>query len=135
MKEYRGNEDGPIKTYSCEKGIIITFIDENEYKKCERAIKQYLIRTYKELVFKVAKDLKKPQKEGDYELELFTDESFKKVYGSIKLKYYVKGNAVVIKEITPNEILRNMHSVLPKIYKGVPYTNAKELMRIKIILG
>lgn len=130
------NKDGEVITRKADKEITITYLDFNEYKKLERALKVYLLRTYKELVFKVSSELRKEnQPNGNYELELYTDEKFKKVYGAIKLHYYVQNNHIVIINITPNEILKNLHKVIPNAYKGVPYTNEKELFRIKMILG
>lgn len=130
------NKDGDVITRKADKEITITYLDFNEYKKLERALKVYLLRTYKELVFKVSSELRKEnQPNGNYELELYTDEKFKKVYGAIKLHYYVQNKHIVIINITPNEILKNLHKVIPNAYKGVPYTNEKELFRIKMILG
>lgn len=130
------NKDGDVITRKADKEITITYLDFNEYKKLERALKVYLLCTYKELVFKVSSELRKEnQPNGNYELELYTDEKFKKVYGAIKLHYYVQNKHIVIINITPNEILKNLHKVIPNAYKGVPYTNEKELFRIKMILG
>lgn len=130
------NKDSKVITKQAEKGIIITYVDYNQFKKYVYALKMYLKRTYKDLTFNIVNELKQNKKpDGDYEIELFTEERFKKVYGAIKLKYYVQNNVVVIKEITPGEILMNLHSVLAETYKGVPYTNEKELFRIKMILG
>lgn len=130
------NKDGDVITRKADKEITITYLDFNEYKKLERALKVYLLRTYKELVFKVSSELRKEnQPNGNYELELYTDEKFKKVYGAIKLHYYVQNKHIVIINITLNEILKNLHKVIPNAYKGVPYTNEKELFRIKMILG
>lgn len=130
------NKDGDVITRKADKEITITYLDFNEYKKLERALKVYLLRTYKELTFKVSSELRnKKQPNGNYELELYTDEKFKKVYGAIKLHYYVQNKHIVIINITPNEILKNLHKVIPNAYKGVPYTNEKELFRIKMILG
>lgn len=129
------NKDGEIIIKKCDKEPIITFIDENDYKVCERALRNFNMRTYKDLVFKVVKELKKPQEDGNYSIELYTDSTFKKVYGSIKLNYFVKNNVVVITGLSPSEILHNLHISLPKVYKGVPYTNEKEYLKIKIMLG
>lgn len=129
------NKDGEVIIKQADKETIITFVDYNEYIKCERALKAYLVRAYKQLVFKTTKELRKPREDGDYEIELYTDENFKKVYGSLKISFYVQNRVVVIKELTPKEILLNMYSVIPYTYKGVPYTNRRELFKIKMILG
>lgn len=130
------NKDGEVIIKKCDKGRIITFIDENDYKKKERAVRIYNMRTYKQIVFYLSKELKRNDLElGDYETELITDENFKKVYGAIKLKYTVTPNATIITDIAPGDFLLKLHSVLAPTYKGVPYTNQKELLKIKLILG
>ena len=129
------NKDGKVITKKCDKSTIITYLDFNDYMKLERALKKYCMRTYKELIFETSKQIRNIKEDGQYEVELYTDELFKKVYGQIKLKFFIQNNVVVITELTPREILSNLHSVLAKTYKGVPYTNDYELFKIKMILG
>lgn len=129
------NKDGEVITKKCDKDTFITYVDFNDYKKQERALRTYYMRTYKDLVFNASKKMRKVKKDGDYEIELYTDWKFKKVYGQIKIRFYKQNKVIVIKEIHPREILLNLYSVLAKTYKGVPYTNEKELIRIKLILG
>ena len=129
------NRDGKVITKKCDKGNFITYVDFNDFKKQERALRTYYMRTYKELIFKTSKEMRNIKKDGDYEIDLFTEWKFKKVYGQIKVKFYKQNNAIVIKEIHPRETLLNLYSVLADTYKGVPYTNEKELLKIKLILG
>lgn len=130
------NKDGEVITKKCDKGRIITFLDENDYIKKERALRTYNMRAYKQLVFLVQKQLKHNDlDEGVYELDLITDEKFKKVYGQIKLHFTVKKDIVLITDITPGDKLIDFFRVLAPTYKGVPYTNEKDLLKIKILLG
>ena len=129
------NKDGEVITKKCDKGTFITYVDFNDYIKQERALRKYFMKAYKELTFEVSKKIRETKEDGDYEIELYTDNKFKKVYGQIKVRFYKQNNVIVMKEIHPRETLLNLHSVLAKAYKGVPYTNEKELLRIKIILG
>lgn len=130
------NKDGIVRTKKGDKGIYITYLNYNEYKKKERALKTCLTRTYKELYFKTAIELKNNKKpNGEYQLELYTDDLFKKVYGAITLHYDVKDNEIILKDITPGEILINLYSVIPSSYKGVPYTNKKEYLKILLKIG
>ena len=80
------NKDGEIKTSKCEKGVIISYIDENDFIKQIRALKTYYMRTYKDLVYNVVNVLKNTEyTNGDYEIPLYTEETFKKVYGEFKI--------------------------------------------------
>lgn len=130
------SKDGPVRTSKCEKGVIITYIDENDFIKQTRALKKYYMRTYKDLFFNVNYKMKQADYEdGDYEIKLYTEESFEKVYGEFILRFYVKNKTIVIKEITPREILIDLHKSLLKTYKGVPYRNEYDLFKIKIMIG
>lgn len=127
--------DSEVVSYQGSQGVIISFFDENDYIKCQRALKSYLLRSYKDLVFRVLPEIKSGElSDGDYETEIYTDEKFKMVYGTIKLRYLVKGNVVVIKELIPSTILHHIYGVIPHVYKGVPYTTATELFKIKLVL-
>ena len=131
------SKDGPVRTSKCEKGVIITYIDENDFIKQMRALKTYYMRTYKDLTFNVSHTLKQTEyKDGDYEIPLYTEESFKKVYGEFILKFFVKDKTIVIKEITPRDILIDLFKMkFLKTYKGVPYRNDFDLFKIKMIVG
>ncbi len=131
------SKDGPVRTSKCDKGVIITYIDENDFIKQTRALKTYYIRTYKDLVFNVSYTLKQANYEdGDYEIPPYTEESFKKVYGEFILKFFVKDKVIIIKEITPREILIDLFKMkFLKTYKGVPYRNDFDLFKIKMIVG
>lgn len=130
------DECGEVLIYQGDKGAIITFVDENEYKKLERALRKYCMKSYKVLIFDIFPSLRdKKLKDGDYEYELLTDKSFEKVYGKIKLKFYVHGNIIVIKNLEPYEMLMAMHSVELPTYKGVPYRDKKDLFKIRFFTG
>ena len=130
------NEDGGIITYQGDKGTIIVFVDENEYRKQERALRKYCTRTYKNLIFDVIPSIRKEKlKNGDYEYDLLTDKIFTQVYGKIKLRFFVHDNIVVIKNLTPESILIAMYSVELPTYKGVPYRDERDLFKIKVVLG
>lgn len=130
------NEDGEVFTYQGDKGTIITFVDENSYKKQERALRKYCMKSYKNLVFDVIPSIRNEKfKDGDYEYDLLTDKKFALVYGKIKLRFFVHGNVIVIKGLEPEEILISMYSVELPTYKGIPYRDEKDLFKIKIVTG
>ena len=80
---------------------ILDYINENEFKKKERAIKKYNMLAYKKLLFDYYPSLREGNflgvlvstNEQDnidrYELTLPTDKTFVKVHGNITLHYSV----------------------------------------------
>ena len=94
------NKDGEIRTSKCDKGVIITYIDQNDFTKQIRALRKYFVRTYKDLTFNVRYTIKQTDYEdGEYEIPLYTEETFKKVYGDFILRFFVQNKVIVIKEI------------------------------------
>ncbi len=112
---------------------IFDYQDENDFKKKEKTLKKYNKRAYKELLFEVypklkenimiGKKIKTDKEKGyeEYELELPTDNMFKKVHGPIKLHYVVYPSEAVIllTNITPEKILEEAHKKELSTYKGV----------------
>ena len=129
------NKDGEVITKPGEKGTIIKYIDPNDFTKQVRGLRTYYMRSYKDLVFNVSHELKKPREDGDYTIKLYTEETFKKVYGDFELRYYVENGIVIIKELAPREILIDLHRSLLQTYKGVPYRNKLDLLKIKLLIG
>ena len=129
------NKDGVIKTSKCEKGVIIRYIDPNDFIKQQRGLRMYYMRSYKDLVFNVSHELKKPREDGDYVIKLYTEETFKKVYGDFELRFYVQNGVVIIKELAPRQILIDLYRSLLQTYKGVPYRNKLDLLKIKLLIG
>ena len=79
------------------KGFILDYINENEYRKLERALKKYNMLAFKKLNFEYYPSLRngefigelvsKNQKAGTktYELKLQSDHMFSQVHGDIQL--------------------------------------------------
>ena len=129
------NKDSEVITKPGEKGVIVRCVDPNDFIKQVRGLRRYYMRSYKDLMFNVSHELKKPIPDGDYTIKLYTEETFKKVYGDFELRYYVENGIVIIKELAPREILIDLHRSLLQTYKGVPYRNKYDLFKIKMILG
>ena len=129
------NKDSEVITKPGEKGVIVRCVDPNDFIKQVRGLRRYYMRSYKDLMFNVSHELKKPIPDGDYIIKLYTEETFKKVYGNFELRYYVENGIVIIKELAPREILIDLHRSLLQTYKGVPYRNKYDLFKIKMILG
>ena len=112
---------------------IVTYIDENDFIKKQRALRKYFTKCYKYLVFKAIPKLKEPnKKDGVYEVELPSGELFKRVYGPMKLKFSVQNDIAVLEDITPSELLLNCYMKDLPVYKGLPYDTSKDLFKIKL---
>ena len=132
------------------KGFILDYINENEYRKLERALKKYNMLTFKKLNFEYYPSLRngefigelvsKNQKAGTktYELKLPSDHMFSQVHGDIKLHYivYEKEKVVMLDTITPSDILLEGHMAELTTYKGVMISknNAeKDMFKIDLL--
>ena len=128
---------------------IIDYINENEFKKKERAIKKYNMLAYKKLLFDYYPSLREGNFQGvlistneqdkteKYELTLPTDKTFTKVHGNITLHYtvYLEQKTVVLETLTPEDILTEGHQKELTTYKGVMVSKShKELDMFKINL-
>ena len=128
---------------------IIDYINENEFKKKERAIKKYNMLAYKKLLFDYYPSLREGKFQGvlvstndkdkteKYELTLPTDKTFVKVHGNITLHYtvYLEQKTVILETLTPEDILTEGHQKELTTYKGVMVSKShKDLDMFKINL-
>ncbi len=128
---------------------IIDYINENEFRKKERAIKKYNMLAYKKLLFDYYPSLREGNFLGvlvssndkemidKYELTLPTDQTFTKVYGHITLHYsvYTKNKTIILETLTPEDILTEGHQKELTTYKGVIVSKShKDLDMFKINL-
>lgn len=114
--------------------MFVSFVDENLYKKKEKALRKYFMKCYKHLIFEVVPKLKKPgKKDGKYIYDLPTEDLFEKVYGKIQLIFSVKNDVAIIEDIVPGKILEACYMRELPIYKGVPYNTKKDLFKIKMM--
>ena len=129
------NKDGPVitKKFKDNRKLII-YIDENEFRKKERAIKKYFMGAYKYWIFEAVPKLQQVNKiDGQYELELPVSELFKKVYGNLRVLFTVKNDVVVLENIEPSGILIDMHRKELPTYKGIPYRDDKDKFKINLM--
>jgi len=112
---------------------VIEYLNENEFRKKERAVKKYNMLAYKKLVFDYYPGLRegkfqgvlvsenKTEKIKKYELALPTDKIFSKVHGDIVLHYsvYEDSKIVMLDNITPEDVLTEGHQKELSSYKGV----------------
>lgn len=112
----------------------VTILDNNLYKKKQRALAKYFRKAYKYLIFEAVPKLKEPGKiDGLYQVELPVDDLFVKVYGKLLLKFNVKNDVAMIEDIVPNDILIACYEKDLPIYRGIPYDTKKDLEKIKIM--
>lgn len=113
---------------------FLTFVDHNDYIKKENALAHYFKKAYKYLIFEVMPKLKQKGKiDGIYEIELPTEPLFEKVYGKLKLKFSVKNDVATIEDIEPGQILIECYMRQLPLYHGIPYTNKKDLFKLKMM--
>ena len=129
---------------------VIEYLNENEFRKKERAIKKYNMLAYKKLIFEFYPSLRDGKFLGvlvssnekdnisKYELKLPTDSMFSKVYEDIILHYTVYENQkiVMLNNITPDDILTEGHQKELSTYKGVPVSKShadKDIFKINLL--
>ena len=132
------------------KGFILDYINENEFRKLERALKKYNMLAYKKLNFEYYPSLRsgnfigellstnKEEKTETYELKLPSDHMFKQIHGDVTLKYivYKEQNIVMLDTITPTDILLEGHMAELTTYKGVMISKAnasKDMFKIDLL--
>lgn len=131
-------------------GYVIEYLNENEYRKRERAVKKYNMLAYKKLLFEFLPSLKDGNFLGvmtsndtknsimKYELKLPTDITFNKVHGDIILHYavYSKQKIVMLENLTPDDILTEGHQKELNTYKGVMVSKThanKDIFKINLL--
>lgn len=115
------------------KGYVLDYVNENEFRKLERALKKYNMIAFKKLNFdyypsirsgKFIGELVESNKKNStetYELKLPSDKIFAQIHGEIKLRYTVhtKENIVILETLTPEDILLEGHRSELTTYKGI----------------
>lgn len=132
------------------KGYVLDYINENEFKKLERALKKYNMLAFKKLNFEYYPALRSGKVLGEmvsqnkkagtetYELRLPSDKMFSQVHGEVKLIYtvYKKEMTVMLSTITPTEILLEGHKQELTTYKGIMISKAnatKDMFKIDLL--
>ena len=133
-----------------EKTYIFEYLDENDFRKKERSVRKYNMLAYKKLTFTyypelrkgtfLGKEVNKNEKNNtvSYELQLPTDELFKKVHGPIILHYtvYLDKKIILLTNITPEKILDEGHRAELSTYKGVMISKEnpqKDMFKINLL--
>lgn len=120
------------------KGYVLDYINENEFKKLERALKKYNMLAFKKLNFDYYPALRNGKFDGElistnkkegtskYALKLPSDKMFAAVHGEVTLYYtvYKKEETVMLDTITPTDILLEGHMSELTTYKGIMISKA-----------
>ena len=110
--------------------LKITYLDEIEYTKLLKGLKEINMLAYKDIIFKKKQFNTEP---GKHYLTLTTDDDFKKVHGEIRLIYTTIKDTIVIENIEPSNILMEYHKQRKNTYKGIPYVDEKDLFKINLV--
>ena len=130
------------------KDYVIEYLNENEFRKKERAIKKYNMLAYKKMLFEIYPELREGKFNGllvednndikKYVQILPTDEMFKKIHGQMKLHYTVhqKEKVVMLDTLTPEDILSEGSQKELTSYKGVMLSKShseKDIFKINLL--
>ena len=132
------------------KGSVLDYVNENEFRKLERALKKYNMMAFKKLNFEYYPSLRSGQFIGEmvssnkkantetYELKLPSDKLFAQIHGEVKLVYTVhkKEGIVMLETLTPEDILLEGHRSELTTYKGIMISkeNAeKDMFKIDLL--
>ena len=132
------------------KGYVLDYINENEFRKLERALKKYNMIAFKKLNFDYYPSLRNGNFLGElvssnkanntetYELKLPSDKTFAQIHGEVKLIYTVhtKENVVMLETLTPEDILLEGHRSELTTYKGIMISKenaAKDMFKIDLL--
>ena len=132
------------------KGYVLDYVNENEFKKLERALKKYNMLAFKKLNFEFYPALRNGKFLGEkvstnkkngsetYELKLPSDKMFTQIHGEVKLIYTVHPNeeVVMLEEITPSKILLEGHMSELTTYKGIMISKknaSKDMFKIDLL--
>lgn len=111
---------------------VLAYEKTFEFIRQSHALRFYCMKSYKDFIFHKVKNL--DRSDGKHYVELYTEPNFEKVYGPIKVNYSVKNGKLKFESISPEDLFEDGHRVVLKTYKGVPYRNAKDILKIKFLL-
>jgi len=132
------------------KGYVLDYVNENEFRKLERALKKYNMMAFKKLNFEyypairngnfLGEMVESNKKAGTetYELKLPSDKLFAQIHGEVKLIYSVhkKEGVVMLETLTPEDILLEGHRSELTTYKGIMISKenaSKDMFKIDLL--
>lgn len=146
MKKKKDNRDGELKSYyiDVDHNHRILIQQNYEFMIGLRVVRQYNALANKKLLFDILPKLKNGELLGEkvgneYHIELSFNELFTKLYGKVYIRYTRTFDEedgyynLSLLSIEPYDILFQFHSVLPKMYKGVPILNDSYKFKIDLL--
>ena len=132
------------------KGYVLDYVNENEFRKLERALKKYNMMAFKKLNFEYYPSIRSGNFLGEmvesnkkagtetYELKLPSDKLFAQIHGEVKLIYSVhkKEGIVMLETLTPEDILLEGHRSELTTYKGIMISKenaSKDMFKIDLL--
>ena len=127
---------------------VFEYENENEFKKLDSALKKYNMLAFKKLYFEFYPALKGGDLLGEkitledgseeYQVTLPTDALFTKVHGNMMLHYKVieESKTIILKTLTPEDILSEGHQSELVTYKGVMVSkehSEKDMFKINLL--
>ena len=129
---------------------VIDYVNENEFRKLERALKKYNMPAFKKLAFEYYPNLREGNFIGNiilsdnnitkYELKLPNEKEFGYIHGDVKLIYtvYEKEKVVMLEEITPKDFWLESTEKKDELrsYKGVILSKSheeKDMFKINLL--
>lgn len=114
---------------------ILIFKNETDLKRLYRSMAVYNKRAYKQLIFNdTFRDLDWVLVEGNtYRADLYTDKLFEKVYGKCYVVAEIKNDIYRVVTVEPKDLLMAGYKRILDTYRGIPYRDKKDLMKIKIM--
>ena len=117
--------------------FVIEYLNENDFRKKERAVKKYNMLAYKKLAF----DYYPSFRDGIFKgvvVAKNTKDGITKVHGEVVLHYTVYDNQklVMLDNLTPEDILNEGHQKELSTYKGVMVSKShadRDMFKINLI--
>lgn len=132
------------------KGYVLDYVNENEFRKLERALKKYNMMAFKKLNFEYYPSIRNGKFLGElvssnkktgtetYELILPSDKLFAQIHGEVKLIYTIhkKECVAMLETLTPENILLEGHRSELTTYKGIMISKenaSKDMFKIDLL--
>lgn len=103
------------------------------FEKELRSLKYYCMRSYKDLMFNIGADEIRKVKRGINKIDIFTDSTFKVIYGQIRVVYERQGKYIVLLCIEPENLLLAGYGRLLEICKGIPIMSEKDRFKVETL--
>lgn len=98
-----------------------------------KSLKHYCMRSYKDLMFSIGATKIRKVKRGINKIDIFTDSTFKAIYGQIKVVYERQGKYIYLLCIEPENLLLAGYGRLLEICRGIPITSERDRFKVEIL--